>query len=367
LANPPRILVAPLNWGLGHATRCIPLIETLLAQGAEVLLASDGVALDLLKKEYPHLPTIELPSYNIYYHSENMIWNMALQWPKMMRAIRREHQELKSLVRKEAIDLIISDNRYGCFHPSTKNIFLSHQLNLKVPTFLLRTVVNQVNRLLLKPFDEIWVPDLASSPNLSGDLSHPSPIPKVHYLGLLSRMRYAISPKKYDLAIVLSGPEPQRTYLEEKIINQIQHFPEYKIILVQGSPNAKPPRDIDHLECVAFLTSRELNKTLLAADLIICRSGYSSLMDLAKLRRKALLIPTPGQTEQEYLAKHLKEQGFFFSTSQESLTLKDHLPKARQFSGFPENYFSHGDLEQKITKTLELLVKSKFDSTNDAF
>ena len=331
----------------------MPLIAALLDRGAEVLLASDGAALDLLKKEYPDLPAFELPSYNIYYHRQNMVWNMALQWPKMMQAIRKEHQYLKTLVRKENIDLIISDNRYGCFHTSTKNIFLSHQLNLKVPTLLLRTVVNQVNRLLLKPFEEIWVPDLANTPNLSGDLSHPHSLSNVHYLGLLSRMQYAASPKKYDLAIVLSGPEPQRTYLEEKILAQVQHFPKHKIILIQGTPNSEQTRSIGNLESVAYLTSHKLNEVLLASDLIICRSGYSSLMDLSKLRRKALLIPTPGQTEQEYLAKHLQEQGFFFSTSQERLDLENDLPQASRFPGFPAHYFSDGNMEQKIAKILD--------------
>jgi len=348
LAKSNRILLAPLNWGLGHATRCIPIIEALLEQGAEVLLASDGVALALLKKEYPQLPAFELPSYDIYYRSQNMVLNMALQWPKMMNAIRKEHRFLKTLVRQEAIDLIISDNRYGCYHASTNNIFISHQLNLKVPTLLLRTVVNKVNRLLLKPFDEIWVPDLAGQPNLSGDLSHPSPLPKVHYLGLLSRMRYATSAKKYDLAIVLSGPEPQRTYLEKKIRSQLQDFPNQKIIIVQGITNSEH-RTIDgNLETVSYLTSRELNEVLLTSDLILCRSGYSSLMDLAKLRRKALLIPTPGQTEQEYLSKHLQKQGFFYSSTQETFNLKTAITEAKNYPGFPEAYFSTGNLKDKI-------------------
>ena len=330
----------------------MPLIKALLDRGVEVFLASDGAALDLLKKEYPNLPAFELPSYNIYYRSQNMVWNMALQWPKMMSAIRKEHQYLKTLVREEAIDIIISDNRYGCFHASTKNIFLSHQLNLKVPTLLLRTVVNQVNRLLLKPFDEIWVPDLANTRNLSGDLSHPSPLSNVQYLGLLSRMQYFASPKKYDFAIVLSGPEPQRSYLEEKILAQLQHFPKHKIILIQGTLNSERRRSIGNLESVPYLTSQQLNEVLLASDLIICRSGYSSLMDLAKLRCKALLIPTPGQTEQEYLAKHLQEQGFFFSTTQEALNLKMSIAKAEEYPGFPKGYFPSG----KLKSTLEKLI-----------
>lgn len=339
LKKSKRILIAPLNWGLGHVTRCIPIIEILLAQGAEVILASDGGALRLLKQEYPALPAFKLPAYEVRYGSRSMVWNMAWQLPRIGRAVRREYGELQKLVKAQQIDIVISDNRYGCYSPATHNIFLTHQLNIQMPNRLLDFFVAQANKQLLQRFDEIWVPDLPSLPNLSGDLSHPAPLSKVHYLGLLSRMRHYECPRRYDIAIVLSGPEPQRSYLENQIRAQLSNLSALSILLVQGVMKEQKQEVENGLETVSYLTSSALNEAMLSADLIICRPGYSSLMDLAMLRRKALLIPTPGQTEQEYLAKHLQSQGLFYAVAQKELDLAKAVEKAKTYPGFTKNSF----------------------------
>lgn len=340
LKKSKRILIAPLNWGLGHATRCIPIIDALLERGAEVMLASDGGALRLLEEEYPDLPAFRLPAYEVRYGSSNMIWNMAGQLPKIARAIRREHRALQKLVEAHRIDVVISDNRYGCYHHSTQNIFLTHQLHIQMPHPLLSHLLAQINTYFLRRFDEIWVPDLPGSPNLSGRLSHPPVLPNIYYLGLLSRMQHKACPARYDLVIVLSGPEPQRSYLEKAISEQLSAFKTQSILLVQGKVGMQKREKKGNLEIVSYLTSTALNEVMLSADLIVCRPGYSSLMDLALLRRKALLIPTPGQTEQEYLADHLAQQALFYSVAQKELDLEKAVEKAKKFPGFTANSFA---------------------------
>ncbi|MEL6867345.1 MAG: glycosyltransferase, partial [Bacteroidota bacterium] len=176
-----RVLVAPLNWGLGHATRCIPIIDELLANGFEVSLASDGLALELLKDAYPQLRHYTLPAYAIRYGSANMLWNMAWQWPKILRAIYREHQYLKHLVQQTPFDLIISDNRYGCYHAEIKSVILTHQLRIQLPYPALEQIIAKINKTLIDRFDECWIPDFEVSPGLAGQLSHANPPSRYRY------------------------------------------------------------------------------------------------------------------------------------------------------------------------------------------
>jgi UDP:flavonoid glycosyltransferase YjiC (YdhE family) len=328
MESPPKTLIAALNWGLGHATRCIPLIRELEAQGVPLVLASDGEALHLWRAEFPHLDVLVLPSYGIRYRSANMVRNMAAQLPRILWAIRAEHKTIGRWVQEHGIQRIISDNRYGCFHPKVHSVLLTHQLHLRVNTPWIQQVANGLLRLALRPFDEIWVPDIEGAGQLAGDLAHP-PVshPPVRYIGLLSRMNPATEPveEDYDVAIVLSGPEPQRTILEQRLTEQAVALP-YKCIVVQGKTQKKHHHyETDHVEVVSYLTSEALNEVLLRSRVVVCRSGYSSLMDLAVLGKKALLIPTPGQTEQEYLAEQLAQNPRFRVQRQDQLDLESAL------------------------------------------
>lgn len=352
-----RILVAPLNWGLGHVTRCIPLIRTLRNMGADLLLASDGGALRLLKAEFPDLPAFDLPSYRIRYESANMVRNIAWQLPRILYAIRSEQWATERLVSEHRIDGIISDNRYGCFSRKAGSVILSHQLYLRVPNRLLQWSANRVLRQALARFDAVWVPDLPAAPGLSGELSHgPEPAhPNVRYIGPLSRFQQAGSrDKEYDVAVVLSGPEPQRTYLEQRLLEQAMLLPQ-KFIFVRGKTRAKAHYyAADNVEVVSYLTSDELNDVLLASDTIICRSGYSSIMDLVALGKKALLIPTPGQTEQEYLAGFLAAQNAFTVQKQEAIDLEAGLEQTPSTTGFQAGHFGAdllaGHLQQWVNQ-----------------
>ncbi len=357
-----RVLVAPLNWGLGHATRSIPVIQELLQQGAEVVLASDGRAYQLLQQEFPNMLLEKMPAYNIQYPTHNMLWNMLLQLPKMLVSIWREHWHLQKLVEKHHITHVISDSRFGCFSRKAKTTFITHQMNIRLPNLLGQGLVRLANRSFINCFDTCWIPDIAGDKNLAGALAHPALFSKAKYIGILSRMQAMQAPKKYDALVVLSGPEPQRTRLEEMILQQIAVLPG-DFLVVQGKPEAGENKGIwewgnrriggwedkeieelgnwGRVEVVSFLDGTNLNEAMAASEMVICRSGYSTIMDLAVLGKKAVFIPTPGQTEQEYLAERLLNQGFFYYQKQTDLNVAAALEKGKDFSGFSPPDYQH--------------------------
>lgn len=327
LKKPERILVAPLNWGLGHATRCIPIINGLLQNDFDVTLASDGRALQLLQKEFPKLSIVELPAYNISYPSGNMVFNIAWQIPKILSAIRQEKKFLNDFVKKEKIDLIISDNRYGCRTRFTKNIFISHQLNIITPFAPLQWLVNKINHFLINCFDECWAPDFEGEKSLAGNLSRNQHLKNVRYLGPLSRMKKYEVENKYGIIAILSGPEPQRTIFEQLVLQQLASVDKKCLVVLGKTDESKHYFLNKNIEVVSFMDSSRLNEAILSAGLVICRAGYSSIMDLVSLNKKAILIPTPGQTEQEYLAERLKTNALFCVRQQRNLDL---MPAIRE-------------------------------------
>ena len=317
-------LVCILDWGLGHATRCMPIIETLLAKGHRVHIASDGQSLALLKKEFPNLSFFELPSYGITYRYQNMLLNMALQSPSFFRAQKKEHKVIQDIVNQHDINIIVSDNRYGCYSSKvSKNIFVTHQINIKTGNRWLDGLARWVNHALINRFDALWIPDVAHEPSLAGELSHgyEQGLPPMTYIGHLSRMKKLNLVQQYDIAVVLSGPEPQRTYLEQTLIAQLRKLPQ-RSILIRGLPKENQRyMDTPMLEIVSHMTARELNEVICQSALIVCRSGYTTVMDLEILNKKVLMIPTPGQIEQEYLADRLAKQGKCMVQTQDKVDL----------------------------------------------
>lgn len=357
-AKRKKVLVAPLNWGLGHVSRCVPVIRALEDSGAEVFLASDGVAMGLMQAEFPHLPSIVLPSYGIRYHSNNMVLNIARQLPRILYAAAAEHRETDRIVRKYAIQGIISDNRYGCFHRLTRNVLITHQLNLRIPGRPLEYVTNQLLRLALRPFDDIWVPDTDSQDGLSGALSHPpAGLNNTSYIGILSRATQAPAHEEpeYDAAVILSGPEPQRTLLEQLLLDQASRLP-YRFMFVQGKTGAKThSRPSENISMVSYMTGTELNKLYAASQFVVCRSGYSSLMDLAASGKKGVLVPTPGQTEQEYLARHLSESNRFVAQEQSRIDLGAALQTVGQTAGLSGTALRLNDFIPQLNTWLDTL------------
>lgn len=325
-----RILVAPLDWGLGHATRCVPLIRKKLREGHTVLLASNGFSRNFLRGQFPELKILESSGYNIQYPVYlPMSLSLFFQSPKILYRIFREHRWLKKVIREEKINEVISDNRYGLWNKSVHCTFITHQLMIKCPKGLkfLEPLLHALVKWFIGKYDRCLVPDLSGTENLSGDLSHLYPLPgNAAFCGWLSRFdEIKIPPAAahtYDFCFLLSGPEPQRTLLEIKI-RKLSAGLRGKAILIQGKPEIKI-RDVQegNLRIVSHLDDETLASTLRQSGLIVCRSGYSTLMDLKVLGCSALLIPTPGQTEQEYLAGHLNGKEGFRRIVQEELSLE---------------------------------------------
>jgi predicted glycosyltransferase len=328
------ILVAPLYWGLGHASRCIPVINALLAHGFKVIIASDGGALLLLQKEFPQLESIKLPSYNISYpkRGSNFKWALIFKLPQILKTIASEKKIIAKLVSERAISGIISDNRFGVRNQNVPSVFITHQL--KVLSGKTTVFSSKLHQKFIKKFNECWVPDVAGAINLSGTLGHPKKLAfPVKYIGILSRMQQVETKKKYDILAILSGPEPQRTLLEEKLIATLQHS-EKKVLLVQGKMSEiKDTRKIGAITIVNYMLSRSLERAINESEIIIARSGYSTIMDLATLEKKAFFIPTPGQYEQEYLAKKMQQQRIAPYCTQEDF-LEEKLQKIIRYKGF---------------------------------
>jgi uncharacterized protein (TIGR00661 family) len=328
-----RILVAPLNWGLGHATRCIPIIRGLLQQQFTPVIASDGIALALLKMEFPELETIELPSYNIRYSKKGYWFKLKFlkDSPKILKAVKAEKMLMKSIVETHNIDGIISDNRLGIYSKQVPSVFITHQLQvLSGNTTWLSTKLHQK---VISKFDECWVPDTNGEPNLSGKLGHTNHyfIP-TKYIGPLSRFNKNEVDSKYDVMVLLSGPEPQRTMLEEKLLSELKNY-NGKVLFVKGIvENEQIVTESDGMTIYNFMTSDLLEKALNESKMVLSRSGYTTIMDLAKLGKKAFFIPTPGQFEQEYLAKRLKENGFVPSCRQDDFKVEK-LAEVENYKG----------------------------------
>jgi uncharacterized protein (TIGR00661 family) len=358
----PRILVAPLDWGLGHTTRCIPIIRELLAQDADVYLAGNQRQAALFAEEFPSLPLLPLDGYNIRYGASagSLFRSMVVQAPKIMRSIRNEQAWLKSTVHEYSIDAVISDNRYGLHHPGIPCIFLTHQLAIKTPLGKwAEGLIQKKNYGYINRFTACWVPDQENGENLAGDLSHPpkKPAIPVKYIGPLSRFQPIDLPqRKHHLLFILSGPEPQRTILENRIISEAVQYPGTATI-VRGLPDEE--KIIPSTNMIMFynhLPAAALNREMMQADYIISRSGYSTVMDLAALGKKSILIPTPGQTEQEYLGKYLQEKKFAMCILQKQFSLESALQLANKFSYRIPVPPEHGALRSLVTALMHQLA-----------
>jgi predicted glycosyltransferase len=329
------VLISPLDWGLGHATRCIPIIKELIDQGARVIIASSGPQKTLLKAEFPDLEMLDLPGYSIRYKKGFFLkWGLIFRTPSIFKQIRKENQWLDRIVRSRELDAVISDNRYGLYHKNLHNVFLTHQPAIQTGHGKLadRLILRWHYRLIRK-FSVCWIPDWSGDFSLAGRLSHPEmqlPVP-TEYIGLLSRLKpLQQAVKKNTLLVLLSGPEPQRTQFEKSILIQLENL-SLQCTIVRGLPDdgslVSPARA--DIQMVNHLPAEELNVLMNTSDLILTRSGYSSIMDLVQLGKNAILVPTSGQTEQEYLGDHLQEMKWMLSIPQKKFDLKKAIQQFR--------------------------------------
>ncbi len=335
-AHKPKVLIAPLDWGLGHATRCIPIISTLIKQHCTVIVAAEGQIKIILQEEFPDLQFIELRGYRVKY-SRYKCWmpvKLLLQLPKIMHRIYVENRWLGKIIKEHNIDAVISDNRMGLYSKKIPCVYITHQLLIKTGSRFTENIAQKVHYHYINKFRCCWVPDAEGALNLAGDLSHPVILPKasVTYLGFLSRFEETSLQNKYDLCIVLSGPEPQRTVFEKIILADIQKL-SLKICLVRGLPLEKqiPQLSNPSIDIKNHLPAHELSTIIQQSLLIISRCGYSTVMDLVKLQKKAILVATPGQSEQEYLGKYLQSKKIFCCVDQKNFSLLEDLKNVADF------------------------------------
>lgn len=328
-----RILVCPLDWGLGHATRCVPVIRTLLELNQNVVIGADGRPLALLKDEFPELEFIRMPGYDITYPATgNLAVSMLLQGPKIAARIKQEHKLLEQVVASYAIDAVISDNRFGLWHSRIPSAFITHQVFIQAPVGA--KALNVLNHRFISRFSQCWIPDVEEAFSLGGILSHGSHLPNdCQYIGPLSRFedKQGARSKKWDLLGMVSGPEPQRTVFQKLLIDTFAHSGK-RCLVVCGKPEEEAEgTEVGKVRIVSHLNATQLKETMLESELVVARPGYSTIMDLVALQKEAVLIPTPGQTEQEYLGKHHMEKGHFFVLDQKAVSNIKTFEKSSDF------------------------------------
>lgn len=302
-------LIAPLDWGLGHATRCVPIINECLAKGEKVVIAADGAAAAFLKQEFPNLTHIRLKGWQMRY-----FWPLplalAIQMPFFAVSILLEHWRLQQIIKRMGVSRVISDNRYGLWSRRADCTIITHQLYIQLPPCLRlsKKPLHAFTARLLRRFAHIWVPDYAEvQKSLSGALSHGGALDAaVEYIGPLSRFS-ADSMDEPSLPVpqvlvVLSGPGRQKKMFTKRILRRLNGVAK-RILVVGAEPNLKYQITNGNALVVNHLSTQELNSLLKLATHVIARSGYTTIMDLHRIGRRAILFPTKGQWEQEYLAK----------------------------------------------------------------
>ncbi len=337
----PSILVCPMDWGLGHATRVVPIIERLLERNVRVVLGADNKPLEFLRTRFPQCESVKIPGYKPMYQKKgSLALKVTADIPQMLIESRKAHGLLEQIIDDMDIDAVISDNRYELWSERIPTIFMTHQLKILTQGILTsaRPAIQKVLYSFIVKHNEVWVPDFQDEPNLSGELSHVQKLPlkMVLYIGPLTRFEklrdLPPSEEKPEVLCLMSGPEPQRSILENIFVEQALKT-HYKTIILSGQPGENSLVRKENVEIRSHCGDEEMVALIRAARLVISRSGYTTIMDLAALGKKAVFIPTPGQPEQEYLARKLKKEGLFFTVSQSDFNLEEALREVDNYRG----------------------------------
>jgi len=330
-----------MDWGLGHATRLVPVIERLLDKNTKVIIGADNKPLEFLQERFPQCESVRIPGYRpAYQRRGSLVLRVILDIPKMLFSARKAHKLLERIITNKHIDAVISDNRYELWSEQVPTIFITHQLQILTRGVLsfTRPIIQKILYRFISKHNEVWIPDYQEEFNLSGELSHVEKLPQkmVFYIGPLSRFQKlkGVSPSKEkpDILCIMSGPEPQRSILENIFVEQAGES-HYNTIILSGKPGEKFLVKKGNVEIRSHCNDKEMAEMILAARTVISRSGYSTIMDLAALGKTAILIPTPGQPEQEYLAGRFKKRQLFYSIPQKGFNLERSLQKAEYYKG----------------------------------
>jgi uncharacterized protein (TIGR00661 family) len=341
------ILIAPLDWGLGHTTRCIPVIQELLLRGHRVTMACNDFQRQFVESYDLNIRFVHLEGYDVSYHNKgSMVIKMAGQIPKILQKIKEENNWVKQYVKDNEVDLIISDNRFGFYQNLVESIYLTHQINIQANSFV-NPVLFRLHDMMINNFHHCWIPDTPEN-EFAGNLSI-SKNKSFRYIGILSRFHGPVSRDRTlainDFTAILSGPEPQRTIFEQLLIKMFSDS-NHSLLLVGGTLKTLDNELPDNITYKKLSAAQDINKVLSVTNRVIARSGYSTIMDLAYLQLPVYFVPTPGQTEQEYLARfHANKSGVNW-TSQAGFS----KPEVQQFKTI-----------SKPTNSNSLLLKSTLD------
>lgn len=359
-----KILISPLNWGLGHATRDIAIMRVLEQEGHDLSVAASGAALNLLKKEFPNATFCTVKDYSSPYTSKGFsISKFIAKIPAMIKQIQKEHQIIEQMISNNTYDLVISDNRFGVYSQKTPSIFISHQLRSNVPkeVELLERMTELFNEYYHKRFERVIVadnpPGKTSLTGKLGKANRPVTQQKVYYAGILSSIERRDVPEDIDYLVSISGPQEQKQGFKEPILKQITDIPGKKIVLL-GEPGNSTQQYLDaDTQVIGYADRNEMADLMNRSRCIITRSGYTSVMEIAELEKKyCLFVPTPGQTEQEYLSKLYEEKGWFHSVKQKHISLGKDLDVARKYTGFPEMPKSRHNVQKLYEEVIKHYV-----------
>lgn len=340
-----RVLYGVYHWGLGHATRSLGLIRALLERGDEVtILMQPDQGLQLLKSElgdaceyYPFRDTpAPFSRYPVVFYLR-----MTAAMPWVLAGYRREHRETEKLVAERHFDCVVSDSRFGVWSQAVPSYCIFHSIHQVVPFLrqITEPFVEWGQRDLLKGYTKILIPDVEENGGLSGWLGHDPRLDwgegRLVYIGPLSSLPQTDFEQDIDVFFSVSGIEPQRGLLEELVLDALPRL-SGKIIVTLGRPKDDGERrEVAGTTVYGYLDRRRQAEMLSRAKLVMTRSGYTTLMELAGLGRKALFVATPGQSEQEYLAKFHRERGHVWSVEQKHLDIPRDLELARAAAGIP--------------------------------
>jgi uncharacterized protein (TIGR00661 family) len=333
------IIYAVCSWGLGHATRSLPVIRKLLHENNTITIISNGRSLTLLRQELGEQANyVDIPDYPMLL-SENARQFMAkslVYWPVFIQRLEHGLRSLTRLLESVKCDLILSDGRYDMYNRKIPSFFISHQMRIMNPLriHMFETGSEIFNQFFFKRFTAAIIPDFKED-SLSGDLSHNLRRineQKLHYVGVLSDFKKQKKKQDIDVFISISGPEPQRSMLEQHIMEQVETL-QGTIVITLGKSEVMHDYAKKHITIFSFLSKEKREDLLNRSKVIVSRSGYSTIMDLAVLGKKGLIIPTPGQIEQEYLAQYHMQKGTFFSVEQQNLDLLQNLKGVSQTTG----------------------------------
>jgi len=365
--QPKRILISPLNWGLGHASRLTPIINELIKEGHQCYIAGEKPSISVIQQAFPNLTFIILDNFSIQLSNSNQqLFKLARQLPQFIQSIKRDKRTVESLVNKFNIDCIISDNRYGFRHNFIPSVLLTHQTNIRSGKTMswLKPIVQLFLKNWIKRFDACWIPDIAGQLTISGKLSSKNLHPNTFRIGITSRLSIeqhkANIPKQLqnpDVLIISSGPEPQRSLFEglikERYINS-----NLRVVLLRAQPDGKELMKNGFITSLPHCNSSSYLYLLNKSKQIVCRSGYSTLMDLVYVKRKAILIPTPGQYEQEYLAEHMRKHFHFSTVCQKEIASSPLLSFNEDSNQTAFSHFSNSLHLPSLPKKIAISLKS---------